>query len=130
MSNRPVHFEIHASDIGKSVAFYRDLFGWKIEKYPIPGEYWGVTTGPEGQPGINGAIMQRMGPPPVDGAALNSWCVTVDVADIDKAFAKALQLGGREALPKMTIPHVGYIAYIKDVDGNIVGLHQSDPGAR
>ena len=129
MTNRPVHFEIHASDIQKSIAFYRDLFGWTFQKYPVPGEYYGVITGPDTEHGINGGLLQRMGPPPVDGAAVNSWCVTVDVADIDSAFAKALELGGREALPKMAIPHVGYVAYIKDIDGNIVGLHQKDPKA-
>lgn len=130
MSNRPVHFEIHASEPEKSIAFYQALFGWRFEKYPIPGVYYGVITGTDDKPGINGGLIQRMGPPPVDGAAVNSWTLTVDVADIDVAFARALELGGREALPKMTIPHVGYVAYIKDVDGNILGLHQNDPGAK
>ena len=27
MSNRPVHFEIHASDPDRSIAFYRDIIG-------------------------------------------------------------------------------------------------------
>jgi uncharacterized protein len=129
MSNRPVHFEIHASEPEKSIAFYRELFGWTFQKYPIPGDYWGIVTGDEKTPGINGGLVPRRGPPPVDGAPVNSWTLTVDVADIDAAFAKALKLGGREALPKMTIPHVGYVAYIKDIDGNIFGLHQNDPKA-
>lgn len=130
MSNRPVHFEIHASDPNKSIVFYQALFGWRFERYPIPGVYYGVITGDEKTPGINGGLIQRMGPPPVDGAPVNAWTVTVDVANIDTTFAKALELGGHEALPKMAIPHVGYVAYIKDVDGNIIGLHQNDPGAR
>ncbi len=130
MSNRPVHFEIHASDPEKSIAFYQALFGWRFERYPVPGVYYGVITGDEKTPGINGGLIQRMGPPPADGAPVNAWTVTVDVANIDAAFAKAIELGGREALPKMAIPHVGYVAYIKDVDGNIIGLHQNDPGAR
>jgi predicted enzyme related to lactoylglutathione lyase len=130
VSNRPIHFEIHASDPDASIAFYQALFGWRFERYPVPGVYYGVITGDEKTPGINGGLIQRMGPPPVDGAPVNAWTVTVDVANIDAAFAKALELGGREALPKMAIPHVGYVAYIKDVDGNIIGLHQNDPGAR
>jgi predicted enzyme related to lactoylglutathione lyase len=130
VSNRPVHFEIHASDPDRSIAFYQALFGWRFERYPVPGVYYGVITGDDSKPGINGGLIQRMGPPPVDGAPVNAWTVTVDVADIDAAFGKAIGLGGREALPKMAIPHVGYVAYIKDVDGNIVGLHQNDPGAR
>jgi uncharacterized protein len=129
MSNRPVHFEIHASEPEKSIAFYRELFGWEITKYPTPFDYWGIVTGPDGERGINGALLPRRGPPPVDGAPVNSWMLTVDVEDIDATMAKALKIGGREALPKMTIPHVGYVAYIKDIDGNILGLHQNDPKA-
>jgi predicted enzyme related to lactoylglutathione lyase len=130
MTNRPVHFEIHASNPDKSIAFYQALFGWTFERYPVPGVYYGVITGDETSRGINGGLIQRMGPPPADGAAVNSWTVTVDVESVDATLAKALELGGTQALPKMTIPHVGYVAYIKDVDGNIVGLHQNDPGAR
>ena len=68
MSNRPVHFEIHASEPEKSIAFYRELFGWTFQKYPIPGDYWGIITGADGTPGINGGLLPRRGPPPVDGA--------------------------------------------------------------
>lgn len=130
MSNRPVHFEIHASDTDKSIAFYKALFGWTFERYPAPGVYYSVITGDETTRGINGGLLQRMGPPPADGAPVNCWTVTVDVESCDKTLAHALELGGAQALPKMSIPHVGYVAYIKDVDGNIVGLHQNDPGAR
>ncbi len=130
MSNRPVHFEIHASDPEKSIAFYKALFGWQFERYPSPAVYYGVITGPETQRGVNGGLLQRLGPPPADGAPVNSWTVTVDVESVDKILAMALELGGVQALPKMSIPHVGYVAYIKDIDGNIIGLHQSDPGAR
>jgi hypothetical protein len=130
MTNRPVHFEIHASDIPKSIMFYSGLFGWTFQKYPVPGEYYGVITGPDTERGINGGLLQRRGPPPVEGAPVNCWTVTVDVESVDKTLARALELGGTQALPKMSIPHVGYVAYFKDVDGNIVGLHQSDPGAR
>jgi uncharacterized protein len=129
MSNRPVHFEIHASDPERSIAWYRDLFGWRFDKYPMPTPYWGVITGDDKTPGINGGLIQRMGVPPVDGAPVTSWVVTVDVESVDASFAKALELGGREALPKMPIPGMGWVAYVKDPDGNIIGLYQNDPKA-
>ena len=31
--------------------------------------------------------------------------------------------------PKMTIPKVGYIAYLQDTEGNIFGIFQEDPSA-
>lgn len=33
------HFEIPAEDIERAKKFYTELFGWKIEKYPVPMEY-------------------------------------------------------------------------------------------
>jgi hypothetical protein len=30
----------------------------------------------------------------------------------------------------MAIPVVGYVAFVKDPDGNILGLYPNDPGAR
>ncbi len=43
---RVIHFEIPASDPERAAAFYKKTFGWKIEKWPGPTEYWLVTTGP------------------------------------------------------------------------------------
>jgi hypothetical protein len=38
--------------------------------------------------------------------------------------------GGTVVLPKMIVPGVGFLAYIKDTEGNIVGLMQAEPGPR
>ena len=54
---------------------------------------------------------------------------TVDVDDVDAFVAKAEAEGGSVALPKMAIPGVGWLAYVKDNDGNILGLMQADQAA-
>ncbi len=126
---RVVHFEIHASDPEKAVGFYRELFGWTIEKWG-PMDYWTVMTGDEGVAGINGGIVRRRGDLPTDGQAVNAFVCTVDVADLGATVAKAVALGGVEALPKMPIPGIGWLAYVKDTDGNLLGVMQSDPDAR
>jgi uncharacterized protein len=33
-------------------------------------------------------------------------------------------------VPKMPIPGVGWLAYIKDTEGNILGMMQPDPSAK
>jgi len=126
--SRVIHFEIHASDPQKLIAFYSGLFGWTFRKYE-PMEYWGVDTGDEKSIGINGGLLPRRGAPPVDGQAVNSFMCTVEVAPIDDAIAKALSLGGKIAVPKMAIPGVGFVAYVKDPDGNILGMIQHDAKA-
>ena len=92
--------------------------------------YWLVVTGSEGTPGINGGLMQRMGGAPTDGAAVNAWVCTVDVESVDDAVKRSGASGGTIANPKMAIPGVGWLAYVKDPEGNILGMMQNDPAAK
>jgi predicted enzyme related to lactoylglutathione lyase len=125
---RPVHFEIHAADPARAKGFYEAMFGWSIEQWGDH-PYWMIKTG-EG-PGIDGGMVKRMGPAPdpKDPTPVIAWVCTVDVPDVDAAVEKALGLGGALALAKMPIPGVGWLAYVKDTDANILGLMTADPGA-
>ena len=123
---RVVHFEIHAADPARAVEFYTALCGWSFTKWDGPADYWVIVTGPEGTPGINGGLVRRMGPPPADGQAVNAYVCTVDVADLDASLAKAAELGATMALAKMPVPGVGWLAYVKDPEGNILGMIQMD----
>ncbi len=127
--SRPVHFEIHASDPDRVQGFYRELFGWQFQKWEGPMEYWLITTGPDGKLGINGGLVRRQGAPAAEGQAVNAYVCTVDVDDLDGALAKAARLGGTLAVPKMPIQGMGWLAYVKDPDGNILGMMQMDPSA-
>lgn len=125
---RVVHFEIHGSDPERLVAFYTDLFDWQITKWDGPMDYWLVTTG-SGTPGIDGAILRRMGGAPAAGQAVNAYVCTVDVPDLDATLARAGKLGAGVAVPRMAVPGIGWLAYVRDPDENILGLMQSDPTA-
>jgi len=127
---RPMHFEIHAADPERVQAFYRALFGWQFQAWGGPVEYWVITTGPAMEPGINGGLVRRRGLPPSDGQAVNAFVCTVDVPDVDAALASVPAAGGTLALSKMAVPGVGWLAYVKDPDGNICGIMQSDSTAR
>lgn len=48
---------------------------------------------------------------------------------LDETLAANDRLGGIVALPKMPVPGVGWLAYVKDPDGNILGLLEPDPAA-
>ena len=122
--SRAVHFEIQATDPQALIDYYSGLFGWSFNKWE-GGEYWMVHTGPDEQPGINGGLLPRRGPAPANMAGVNAFVITVDVEDIDAALAKA-QDGGVVAVPKMPVPGIGWLAYVKDPDGNIFGMMQAD----
>ena len=127
---RVIHFEIHAENPERAIGFYTNLLGWKFQKWDGPMPYWIISTGDPKAPGIDGGLVQRRGPAPADGQAVNAFVCTVDVADLDRSVAKALSSGGVQAVPRMPIPGVGYLAYVKDTEGNILGLMQSDPAAK
>ena len=127
---RVIHFEIHSADPEKACAFYSALFGWTTTAWDGPAPYWLVSTGDPEAPGIDGGIMMRQGDPPVKGQAVSSFVCTVAVDDLDASLAKADELGATLAVPRMAVPGVGWMAYITDPDGNILGLMQMDPGAQ
>ena len=121
--SRVVHFEIHVDDLNRASTFYKNVFGWKFDKWEGPQEYWLVTTGDSAQPGINGGMMKRRDPA---GSVYNS----IDVPSVDEYVGKITAQGGQIVVPKMPIPGVGWLAYFKDTEGNISGIYQHDPAAK
>lgn len=134
--NRVIHFEIQAAEPERAAKFYHDLFGWEIKEWKIPGmelppenRYWLVTTGPEGEPGINGGMLIRRGNEPTEGQAVNAYVCTIGVDSVDDYLRRAQGAGGTMAVPKMPIKGVGWLAYCKDTEGNIFGMMESDESA-
>ena len=127
---RVIHFEIHAENPERVLGFYQGLFGWKFQKWDGPMDYWVIVTGNETEKGINGGMIRRMGPPPVEMQAVNAHVCTVQVPAIDEYTSKIGTAGGVIVLPKMAIPGIGWLAYFKDTEGNIVGVMQPDTSAK
>ena len=136
--NRIIHFEIHARDPERAVKFYRNVFGWEIHEWVIPGvqmkdenRYWLVTTGPEAEPGINGGVVFRRSPAePADGQPINAFVCTISVANLDKSVDHVLESGGCIIIPRMAVQGIGWWANCRDTEGNIFGMMQEDTNAR
>ncbi len=120
--NRVVHFEFASSDPDKAAAFYADVFGWEIQKWEGPQDYWLVNSRSLGEIGIDGGLMRSQ-----DGST--QTIVTMDVDSIEDAIKKVEAAGGSLAMAKVSIPGVGYQAYCIDPDGRVFGLHQRDESA-
>jgi len=119
---RPVHFELPAADPERAAKFYTDVFGWTIQKFDGPIEYWLVTTGEDGEPGINGGIHRPQGPSQVTTN-------TIGVDDLDATVEKATAAGATVVAPRMAIPGMGWLAYLTDTEGNAFGLMEPDESA-
>ena len=117
---RVIHFEITADQPERAVKFYSNVFGWKIQKWEGPMDYWLVYTG-EG-PGIDGGLMKRMNP---SATTIN----TIGVPSVDEYLAKIEKNGGKAVVPKAAIPGIGWFAYCQDTEGNVFGIMQMDESA-
>lgn len=124
---RVVHFEIHAGEPERAIAFYEKVFAWTFQKWEGPMPYWLVITGPDDQRGINGGLVPRRGE--LDGQAVIAYVCTVDVESVDSSIAAVEANGGTIALAKMPVPGVGWLVYCKDTEGNLFGMMQADPTA-
>jgi predicted enzyme related to lactoylglutathione lyase len=124
MSRHVVHFEIPADDLARAKSFYGSAFGWQVND--VPGmEYALVMTtetdegGRPTEPGsINGGMFRREEP-------MTAPVITVDVDDIDKALEVIGSLGGSTVVPRQPVGDMGFTAYFKDTEGNIVGLWET-----
>jgi hypothetical protein len=122
VSSRVVHFELPADDPDRCAKFYADAFGWKVEKWGGPTDYWLVTTGEATETGIDGGIGRRQG---ADDQTTN----TISVPDLDAAVAAVEAAGGTITRPKAAVPGVGWLAYATDTEGTPFGIMQSDESA-
>jgi predicted enzyme related to lactoylglutathione lyase len=130
MDHTIVHFEIPADNPERATKFYRELFGWDIQKFESEGgpEYWLISTVPrdaKGQPtrpGVNGGLMRRQHPthPPVN---------YVGVESVDEYVRKAKRLGAEEYMPKTPVKGMGWFAYLKDTEGNVFAIWEPDEKA-
>jgi len=118
-----IHFEIPAEDVEKLKKFYSDVFGWKIQKSPMPMDYWIIQTVPMDEkgiplrPGINGGLFKKENKnlKPVN---------YISVESIDQSIKMIKQSGGKIIQPKTTIVGVGSFAIALDPEENEIGVLQ------
>ncbi len=124
MTGRVVHFEIPAEDEERARHFYNAAFGWNIQPMPELKYNMVMTTptddqGMPSEPGaINGGMFRREG-------ELKTPIITLDVEDIDAALEKVGSLGGSTVEAKMAVGDMGFAAYFRDSEGNLMGLWQT-----
>lgn len=112
---RPVHFDLTAEQPERAVKFYGDVFGWQFQKWDGPMQYWMITTGGDGEPGIDGGLSQR-------GDQNSGTVNTVAVPSADEYTNRVNQAGGKVLMAKDHIPGVGWFAMCADTEGNTFGL--------
>jgi len=117
------HFEIPYVKADRAKRFYGKVFGWKMNEVPEM-EYTTVMTGPSDEKGmptklsmVNGGMMKK-------SPKVKSPTVTITVDDIEKALDQVKEEGGKVVMKKQQVGDMGWTAYIKDTEGNVIGLWQ------
>src|ERR1051326_7038213 len=82
-----VWFEIPVDNVERAKSFYGSLFGWKIERFPGPMEYWHIDTGGSAET-PDGAILRRQ-------HAQHGVTNYIGVPSVDQFAAKVQKLGGK-----------------------------------
>jgi predicted enzyme related to lactoylglutathione lyase len=119
---RVIHFEIPSDDPAKANKFYTEVFGWNITQWADQ-PYWICKTGERTEAGIDGAIIKKNGP---DHPLVN----TIAVKNLGSTIRSIEEHGGVVVVPRTPIPKLGWLAYFKDMDGNILGIMEEDPEAK
>jgi predicted enzyme related to lactoylglutathione lyase len=125
MTGRVVHFEIPFDDGDRARNFYKEIFDWQLVTMPEMGGYTLVMSGPSGDQGpteagfINGGMLSR------EQAATSGPVVVMDVPSIDETLEKIGGLGGAVVSPKTPVGDMGFAAYLKDSEGNVIGLWET-----
>ncbi len=125
MSGRVVHFEVPFDDGDRARAFYGAVFRWTLQDMPGM-DYTIALSGPvtedgtPGEPGyINGGMFRRGDDEP------RSPVIVVDVGDIDQTLEHVAAYGGTVLSPRQPVGDMGFAAYFRDTEGNVVGLWET-----
>lgn len=125
---KPTYFDFTVENLPEAKHFFEHAFGWRLEKFPMPYEYYRIQAGPEDEPGIDGGIGAIADTPTAQGRPLTQ--VTIPVPDLDECIARIEELGGTVIEPKMPIPGIGWFAACAEPGGLLFGVMEADPEAK
>lgn len=120
MSKHAIHwFEIFVTDLDRAVRFYQTVLGIELRR-TVEGDRPMALFASAVEDGVGGALVRQPGREPTDGGVL----VYLDADHkLDACLARVERAGGRVVMPKTDIGPPGFIALLRDSEGNLVGLH-------
>jgi predicted enzyme related to lactoylglutathione lyase len=122
--DKVVHFEITAANLVRAKKFYQETFDWGITDLPDM-NYILIRTAKTDDNGtvsesgaINGGMIAKNG-------GIISPVLVIQVENIDEKIKQVEKNGGKLISPKKEIPDMSISVYVKDTEGNIIGLWQT-----
>jgi uncharacterized protein len=110
--------DLGTSDLPGAKAFYGGLLGWEFDDLPT------TEQGTYSTCRLKGRAVAGL----YDGAERPGWGSYISVDDLDRAIARARELGARVLVEPFGTPGGGRVATVRDPAGAVVSLSQ--PGER
>ena len=114
-------FEIPTAELGRAVTFYQTMLGESLRPESSPGMEMAVFPYPEGHTG--GALVRDPRRQPGASGALVYLVCDHRSGGLDGCLERARAAGAEIILPRTSIGPNGFIAIVRDSEGNLVGLH-------
>lgn len=114
--DRAVRLWIHARDPRRAAAFYTAVFGWFLPT-EADRRCWVITSSEDQRLSLDNTDADEPGIP------------TVHVADLEATSRLAVAAGGEILVDRTPLPGAGWLAYLADTEGNLIGIMQDDPDA-
>jgi len=115
-------FEIPVQNIDRAKSFYETLLGIEIVPIDMTAEMGSMLGMFPDEDGVGGALVQNSQHgyiPSPEGTLIYLSAQ----GNLDETLSRVESTGGQVLLPKTSIGENGVIAWIRDPEGNKVGLH-------
>ena len=120
MNNAISWFEIPVTDMDRAQRFYEAVLGRSLRRENFGGEVLAVF--PHDKPGVGGALQLAANRPAPAGGGVRIYLDCTP--SIDAVLARVDAAGGAVIAPKLALPPgMGFIAHLRDTEGNEVGMH-------
>jgi predicted enzyme related to lactoylglutathione lyase len=118
MSNAINWFEIFVTDLDRASRFYETMLARQLRREDFGGMQMSIFS--SAKEGAGGALVRDPKRAPGTGGTL----VYLDATGkLDASLDRVVAAGGAVVLPKTDIGAPGFIALVRDTEGNQVGLH-------
>ena len=115
-------FEIYVQDMSRAKTFYEKTLEATFQKLESPGvEIWAFPMKMDAS-GAAGALVKMEGKDSGSGGTV----VYFSCADCAVEAARAAANGGQIVKEKFSIGQYGFIAFVNDTEGNMIGLHSME----
>lgn len=114
------HFEIPANDTNRAEDFYKKSFGWEVNSRKDMDYTTYNTTDTDKKT----FIVKKSDTMKTRNNKIKPPIITVGVQNIDETIRKVKENGGKSYIDKTLVGDMGFAAYIKDTENNIVGLFE------